>query len=86
MPHVPVTDTMKSFIAQLAAARWGSETYDIAACVAEVGDILKDSSIMFEDESLSSLVGQCTDLHSLSLRVSFLTMLNQIQLITKCTR
>lgn len=85
-PHVPVTDTVQSFVAQLAAARWGSETYDVATWVAEVADVLKDCSIVFQDESLTSLVGRCTDLRSLGLRVSFLTMLNQIQLVAKCTR
>lgn len=86
VPHVPVTETVESFIALLAAARWGSSTYNVAGWVSEVADVLKDSSVVFQDESLGCLVGRCSNLHSLGLQVSFLTMLNLIQLVAKCTR
>lgn len=84
-PFLNTSNTVESFVAPLAAAHWGSATYDMAGWTSEVREKLKDL-VIFHDISLGSLVWRCEELHSLGVQVSFLIMLTQIQLVVKCKR
>lgn len=86
-PHIPVMVTVESVVAVLAAARWDSETYNAPGWVCKVADELRQSPLVFQDESLASTVGRLSNLQSLGLReVSFLTMVHNIQVVAKCRR
>ena len=85
-PYLNASNSAESFIALLAAAHWESETYDVAGWISEVGEKLKEDSVIFHDDSLGSLVWRCEKLSNLGVRVSFFIMLTQIQLVAKCKR
>lgn len=85
-PHILVTVMVKSFMALLAVACWDSKTYGVPGWVYEVANKLKQNPLIFQDKLLTSIVGQLSNLQSLSLRVSFLTMVNNIQVVAKCRR
>lgn len=84
-PHISISHTVESFIALLAAPRLESGVYDVASWIREVSETLRNAEV-FQDESLGSLVGRCRELNNLGMRVGFLSMLAQIQLVAKCKR
>lgn len=77
---------MHSFVAKLAAANWDSEVYPVPGWVQEVSNQLIQDPLVFQDESLASIVGRYTNLQGLAVRVSFLSMVNNIQVLAKCKR
>lgn len=86
IPHVPATGMVELFVSNLATAHWGSEAHRVPHWVRDVGSELKQNPLIFRDDSLASMVGRLSSLQSLGLRVSFLTMINNIQVLTKCIR
>lgn len=85
-PYVTSSQQVDGLLSELAAAHWDSSSYDVKEWISSVGQLLPGQMETLQDHSLRSVALRCARLQARNLRVSFLWMINLIQLVVKCQR
>ena len=88
-PGISMSDAATSFIGVIAAARWGSESYDVESWLREICEGFAEVPSLQsneDSESLTSLVKRCHLTQAAGLRASFFNMVSSIKLAAKCHR